>query len=143
MGREVGERFKRKGIYVYLWLIHVEIWQKITKFCKAIILQLKKKKKKKEINLCKIKQTLIIHECIYQLGLHSLLQWKTLKANQQKLLWLKFFFQYSKSDNKVKIKISYNLTSEWFYFSEKLFPKFWKQVYDLLFYIFIHKFLVG
>ena len=27
--------------YVYLWLIHVEVWQKATKFCKAIILQKK------------------------------------------------------------------------------------------------------
>ena len=25
MGREIGGRFKREGIYVYLWLIHVEI----------------------------------------------------------------------------------------------------------------------
>ena len=25
MGREMGERFKREGIYVYLWLIHVEV----------------------------------------------------------------------------------------------------------------------
>ena len=25
MGREMGGRFKREGIYVYLWLIHVEI----------------------------------------------------------------------------------------------------------------------
>ena len=24
-GREMGERFKRKRIYVYLWLIHVEV----------------------------------------------------------------------------------------------------------------------
>ena len=31
-----------KYIHVYLWLIHVEVWQKSTKFCKAIILQLKK-----------------------------------------------------------------------------------------------------
>ena len=38
------KRFKREGIYVHLWLIHVEVWQKTTKFCKAIILQLKKKK---------------------------------------------------------------------------------------------------
>ena len=44
MGREMGGRFKRQGIYVYLWLIHVEVWQKTAKFCKAIILQLKKKK---------------------------------------------------------------------------------------------------
>ena len=32
-------RFKREGIYVYLWLIHVEVEQKTTKFWKAIILQ--------------------------------------------------------------------------------------------------------
>ena len=25
MGREMGEQFKREGIYVYLWLIHVEV----------------------------------------------------------------------------------------------------------------------
>ena len=29
----------REGTYVYLWLIHVEVWQKTTEFCKAIILQ--------------------------------------------------------------------------------------------------------
>ena len=34
---------REKGIYVYLWLIHVEVGQKTTKFCKAIILQLKNK----------------------------------------------------------------------------------------------------
>ena len=43
MGREMGGRFKREGIYVHLWLIHVEVWQKTTKFCKAIILQFKNK----------------------------------------------------------------------------------------------------
>jgi len=42
MQREMGEKFKREGTYVYLWLIHGDIWQKTTKFCKAIILQLKK-----------------------------------------------------------------------------------------------------
>ena len=25
MGREMGGRFKRKGIYVYMWLIHVDV----------------------------------------------------------------------------------------------------------------------
>ena len=30
MGREMGGRFKREETYVYLWLIHVEIWQKPT-----------------------------------------------------------------------------------------------------------------
>ena len=41
--------FKREGAYVYLWLIHVDVWQKPTQNCKAIMLQLKineiKKKK--------------------------------------------------------------------------------------------------
>ena len=36
-------RFKREETYVYLWLIYVKVWQKATKFCKTIILQLKNK----------------------------------------------------------------------------------------------------
>ena len=36
-----GGRFKRKGTYVDLKLIHVDIWKKPTQYCKAIILQLK------------------------------------------------------------------------------------------------------
>ncbi|KAB0360204.1 hypothetical protein FD754_004360 [Muntiacus muntjak] len=36
--------FKKKGTYAYLWLIHVDVWQKLTQYCKPIILQLKKKK---------------------------------------------------------------------------------------------------
>ena len=43
MGREMGGKFEREGIFVYLWLIHVEEWQKTTKLCKAIILQQKNK----------------------------------------------------------------------------------------------------
>ena len=37
----MGERFKREGTYVHLWLIHVDVWQKPTQYCKAVILQLK------------------------------------------------------------------------------------------------------
>ena len=37
MGRDMGGRFKREGTYVYLWLIHVEVWQKTAKFSKAIV----------------------------------------------------------------------------------------------------------
>ena len=55
MGWEVGGKFKREGTYVYLWLIHVDVWQKPTHYCKAITLQLKinkfKFKKKKERTL--------------------------------------------------------------------------------------------
>ena len=46
---EVGGRFKREGAYVYLWLIHVDVWQKPTQHCKAIILQLKIILKEKRI----------------------------------------------------------------------------------------------
>ena len=35
--------FKRKGAGVYLWLIHLDVWQKPTQFWKAIILQFKNK----------------------------------------------------------------------------------------------------
>ena len=40
-GWQVGKRFKRKGTYVCLWLIHADVWQKPTQYCKAIIPQLK------------------------------------------------------------------------------------------------------
>ena len=36
-----GGRFKREWVYVYLWLVHVDAWQKPTHVCKEIILQLK------------------------------------------------------------------------------------------------------
>ena len=35
-----------RGHRVHLWVIHADIWQKTTKFCKAIVLQLKNKLKK-------------------------------------------------------------------------------------------------
>ena len=35
MGREMGGSFKREGIYVNRQLIHVKVWQKRAKFCKA------------------------------------------------------------------------------------------------------------
>ena len=48
MGWEVGGGFKREETYVHLWLIHVDVWQKPTQYCKAIILQLKKQQKRKK-----------------------------------------------------------------------------------------------
>ena len=61
MGWEVGKWFK-EGMHVYLWLIHIDIWQKLSYYCKAIILQLKFKKNKNgarrppnhQVNLSKI-----------------------------------------------------------------------------------------
>ena len=37
----IGGRLKREGIYVSIQLIHVVVQQKLTQYCKAIILQLK------------------------------------------------------------------------------------------------------
>ena len=47
-GRELGGRSGRRGTWLYLWLILVDIRQKTTKFCKAIILLLKSSKEKKK-----------------------------------------------------------------------------------------------
>ena len=45
------EGFPEGGTYVYLWLMHVDGWQKPRQYCKAIILRLKinKFKKKKSV----------------------------------------------------------------------------------------------
>ena len=39
MGREVGG-VSGWGTRVHTWRIHVDVWQKLTQYCKAIILQL-------------------------------------------------------------------------------------------------------
>ena len=39
----MGRRVKREGTYIYIWMTHIDVWQKPTQFCKAIILQLKNK----------------------------------------------------------------------------------------------------
>ena len=42
-GEGDGREVQKGGIYIYLWLIHVDVLQKPMEFCKAIILQLKNK----------------------------------------------------------------------------------------------------
>ena len=51
MGREVGARFRREGTYVYLWLIHADLWQKPAQYFKAIMLQLNMNKFKLKIKI--------------------------------------------------------------------------------------------
>ena len=51
---EVGGRFKKKGKYEYLCLIHVHVWQKPTQYCKATILQLKINFKKSEREILEV-----------------------------------------------------------------------------------------
>ena len=41
MGWEVGRSFKREGTYIYLWLIHIDVSQKLTRYCRTLIFQLK------------------------------------------------------------------------------------------------------
>ena len=41
MGWEVGGRSKSEEIYIYLWLIHADIWQKPVQYYKAITCRLK------------------------------------------------------------------------------------------------------
>ena len=49
-GVGVWEGDSGQGIYVYQWLIHADVWQKPTPYCKSIILQFKKKKRKQITN---------------------------------------------------------------------------------------------
>ena len=51
MGWEVAGRFKREGTCVYLWLLHVDVWNKPTQYCKVIILQLKQFFRKEKISI--------------------------------------------------------------------------------------------
>ena len=50
-GLEVGGMFKRERTWVYLWLIHTAVQQKVTQYRKAIILQLKIHLKKRNYAL--------------------------------------------------------------------------------------------
>ena len=56
MWRETGGRFQKEGTYVHVWLIHVDVSQKTTKFCKAIILQLENKNLKRTRKTIKMKK---------------------------------------------------------------------------------------
>ena len=49
MGGGMGGGFRREGTYVYLWLIHVDVWQKPTQYYKTTILQVKKKRERERV----------------------------------------------------------------------------------------------
>ena len=59
----MGEAWER-GDILYLWLIHIVVWQEPTHYCKTIVLQSKKKKKKRkekiQINFKKKKKKKIV-----------------------------------------------------------------------------------
>ena len=60
MGWEVEGRFKREGTDVYLWLIHVDMWQKPTQYYKVITLQLKINIFKSQVGEPRIKEVILI-----------------------------------------------------------------------------------
>ena len=60
----MGRRFGREGTWVYLWLILIDVWQKATKFCKAIILWSKNKLKIKLMTWKKWQRRWIIIICV-------------------------------------------------------------------------------
>ena len=73
----MGGRFRREGIYVCLWLIPVDVWQKPTQYYKAIIFQLKINKLKEKVLSVETAQVSISDEwignslVIQWLGLHT------------------------------------------------------------------------
>ena len=84
-GWEVEERFKREGIYVYLWLTHVDIWKKSTQYCKVAIPNLKKLNFKKKNSWV---QTMLLMDSILPRWLKFLLtatQWTLVWANSKRL----------------------------------------------------------
>ena len=63
-------RFKREETYVYLWLIYVKVWQKATKFCKTIALQLKNKIFKKQPETLKfIEENMLVSSLALVMGM--------------------------------------------------------------------------
>ena len=48
-GEGGGEGGSGWGTHIHPWLIHVNVWQKPPQYCKIIILQKKKIKKKKKV----------------------------------------------------------------------------------------------
>ena len=55
-GMRGGRKFKTGELCVYLGLIHVDVWQKLTQYCKAIILQLKNKIKNRLVEATQRRQ---------------------------------------------------------------------------------------
>ena len=74
-GWEMGGRFKREGTCVYLWLIRVDVRQKPTQYCKAIMLQLYysaiKKKTFESVLMRWMKLEPIIHSEVSQKEKHQ------------------------------------------------------------------------
>ena len=75
--RGVGGGIKSEGTYGYLWLIHVDVWQKPTQYWTSIILQLKINKPKKKDLMLREKQVALMnpgriwHQGCFDLDCHQ------------------------------------------------------------------------
>ena len=71
---EVVGRFKREWTYVYLWMIHTDVWKKPTQYYKAIIPQLKVNKFfKKSERHCTTNHSMVQHSHTEELTHQKLL----------------------------------------------------------------------
>ena len=76
----VGGRLNKEKIYVYIWLIHVVVQQKLTQYGKAIIFQFKKEKCGKK----KIPLRLYVTQCkIANVKIKSTIELCTLKKKKK------------------------------------------------------------
>ena len=62
MGREVEGRFKREGTYVYLWLIHVGVWQRPTQYCNYPLI----KNKRRVFFFLSFKDNFVLLSCFWK-----------------------------------------------------------------------------
>ena len=63
MGWEVGGRFRRERTHVYLRLVLVDVWQRLTQYCKAVIFPSKVNFKKKFLRKYETKGYVFTTQC--------------------------------------------------------------------------------
>ena len=57
-------RFKREDTHVDLWLVHVDVWQKPTQYCKTIIFQIKINNFKNINKILKFRKGIYVCVCV-------------------------------------------------------------------------------
>ena len=62
-GVGVGGRFRRERTHVYLWLVLVDVWQRLTQYCKAVIFPSKVNFKKKFLRKYETKGYVFTTQC--------------------------------------------------------------------------------
>ena len=100
--RGIGYRGKWEGgsgwgIHVNPWLIHVNVWQKPLQYCKAISLQLKKRKRKKKYSTFSYYQQIYWPTSIYNVSPETkppvFIWWFSKIFSQSKIIGLAFWYE--------------------------------------------------